>query len=370
MSGIYIHIPFCKQKCTYCDFHFSTTFGSYRSKMISALCSELAQRKHELTSAPETLYFGGGTPSLLHHSELDQLFETLHNHYDLSNIKEQTLEANPDDIHSENLCHWKKLGINRLSIGLQSFKESDLQWMRRAHTTADGLSSIQLAQAHGFEALSVDLMYGLPNLSMTDWIEHIQKVVSMGVTHVSAYCLTVEAKTELNTLIKKEKIAICGEDQQSEQFEMLSQMLISSGFDHYEISNFGKPGKHSLHNSNYWKGAPYIGIGPSAHSFNGIQRRWNIANNALYLRMKSTEWYETETLGAKERWNELIMMGLRTSYGVNRDKLFKILPPDPYFIKKIHTFVEAGWMIEENVHLFLTTNGRLKADYIASELFK
>jgi oxygen-independent coproporphyrinogen-3 oxidase len=370
MSGIYIHIPFCKQKCSYCDFHFSTSFALYRSRMIDALCQELRERSIEEPHPLETIYVGGGTPSLLDQIELKQLFDTLTGYFDLSCLSEVTLEANPDDINPDKLTDWKRVGINRLSIGLQSFKSEDLSWMNRAHSLQEALSCVALARSHGFHNISVDLMYGLPNLTLDEWERHIDMVLSMEVDHISAYCLTIEQKTELQHLVSEGKIVPSGEDQQSDQFEILSNRLISAGYDHYEISNFAKPGRYAIHNSNYWKGAHYMGVGPSAHSYNGSTRRWNIANNVIYMNMKGTTWYEKEVLGTKERWNELLLTGLRTSYGVDQKTLFDILPPDEDFHKKVREFTYAGLIELKKNHLILTLKGRLKADYVTSELFK
>jgi oxygen-independent coproporphyrinogen-3 oxidase len=357
MAGIYIHIPFCKQKCSYCDFHFSTTFGTYRKQMINALCSEIRERVCSLKEPLETLYFGGGTPSLLTSEELEQIISMIAEITSFDQLKEATLEANPDDITEETLLMWKEAGITRLSIGLQSFKESDLQWMNRAHSVEEALQCVPLAKANGFDNISVDLMYGLPDLALGEWREHIAKVISMNVSHISAYCLTVEEKTVLDRLVKQDKLSPAGEDLQSEQFEILTQALVGSGYEHYEISNFGKPGMHAIHNSNYWRGKPYIGIGPSAHSFDGLQRRWNVSNNYTYMKMHESEWFETEELSPKDHWNELLLTGLRTSWGVDQEKLFEILNPDDNFTDKLEKFIQSGWIT-------------IQADHIAAELFQ
>lgn len=369
MAGIYIHIPFCKQKCSYCDFHFSTSFGTYRQRMIDAICKEISERTCDIEKKIQSIYFGGGTPSILTSDELFQIMATLRSHFDLSDVKEITLEANPDDINSSNLSTWNKSGINRLSIGIQSFKESDLRWMNRAHSAEEGAKCIALARSHGFENITVDLMYGLPDLTLDEWKAHIEAVLEMKVEHISAYCLTVEPKTELHQMVDKGMIVPAGEDMQSEQFEILSNTLTAAGYDHYEISNFGKPGKYALHNSNYWRGKPYLGIGPSAHSYDGTTRRWNVANNAVYMKMEKTEWYEWEKLSPKDRWNELVLTGLRTSFGLDLNHLFEIMQPEEIFHKKVSEFIAAGWMNKHQDHLTLTLEGRLKADLLSSELF-
>lgn len=372
MAGIYIHIPFCKQKCTYCDFHFSTTYEDYREKMMTSVSAELIGRKNYLEGKTiKTIYFGGGTPSLLVESELQLILNTIKSNYKLADELEISLEANPDDINEENLKTWTSIGVNRLSIGLQSFKSEDLQWMNRAHTVEESLNCVHLAQAAGITNLTVDLIYGLPNLSLDEWKNHIQKVIDFGVPHVSAYCLTVEEKTALNSLVKKGKITPSTEDQQSEQFQLLVSMMEDQGFTQYEISNFSKPNFESQHNSNYWKGEWYLGVGPSAHSFNGVSRSWNVANNHKYMKAIQNGSYdcETEILSPANQFNEYVLTGLRTNYGVNLDKINEIIPVSENFNISCESFINKGWMIKKSNTLMLTKEGRLKADYIASELF-
>ena len=338
--------------------------------MIETLCKEITDRITTLKEPIQTIYFGGGTPSLLTSEELDALFSILKTGADLSRVREVTLEANPDDINDSTLENWKKAGITRLSIGLQSFKSSDLEWMNRAHSVEEALQCVPLAQKHGFDNISVDLIYGLPNLTTNEWQDHISKVIAMDVAHISAYCLTIEEKTVLHQLVEKGKLKPAGDDQQSEQFEILSNSLVSAGYDHYEISTFGKPGKHAIHNGNYWKGSHYLGIGPSAHSYDGVTRRWNVSNNFTYMKMEGNLWFENEILEPKDRWNELLLTGLRTSIGVDQQQLFSIFTPDAAFSDKVAQFMRDGWMVIENEHYILTLEGRLKADYIASELFR
>lgn len=372
MAGIYIHIPFCKQKCTYCDFHFSTSFEHYRNEMIATIGKEIELRKEELKHVTiASIYFGGGTPSILNTQELNFLLQKIHTNFDVDSSAEITLEANPDDISAQHLAMWKDEGINRLSIGLQSFKSSDLKWMNRAHTVEEALSCVQLAKTSGFNAISVDLIYGLPNLTLEEWKQHIDEVIAMNVQHISAYCLTVEEKTLLNKLVKDKKIIPAGEDAQSEQFLELSHRLKNAGFLHYEVSNFGKPGHEAVHNSNYWKGVSYLGVGPSAHSFNGKIRRWNVSNNTKYLQQfDSNAYFEEELLTLNDLWNEIILTGLRTSSGVSIDQLSAIYPLDEAFQRTLHTFETEGLIECSNHQLVLTEIGRLQADYIASEFFK
>jgi len=372
MAGIYIHIPFCKQRCTYCDFHFSTTFESYREEMITAMCLELSSRAAELhLETIDSVYFGGGTPSLLKENELEQLFYAIRKHYSLNENIEITLEANPDDIKVNSLRSWKKLGFNRLSIGIQSFREKDLKWMNRAHTAEEAKNCVQLAQKEGFDALSVDLIYGLPELDMETWKNHINTVASFGVDHISAYCLTIEEKTILYKRVKDGDLIPSTEDEQSLQFEFLRSELQKLGYLPYEISNFCKPGKEAKHNSSYWKGVNYLGIGPSAHSYNGISRRYNIANNPRYLKLirEEKKYFEEEVLSDKDRFNELLMTGLRTYWGVNLDQLNNILPLTVSFKERVTSFIDKNLMEQKNGSIFLTNEGCLIADYLASELF-
>ncbi|MCH2224429.1 MAG: radical SAM family heme chaperone HemW [Crocinitomicaceae bacterium] len=372
MAGIYIHIPFCKQQCTYCDFHFSTTFEEYRQEMVNTICEELIQRRGYLVNKQiETIYFGGGTPSLLTKDELGKILNTVHLNFTVVDEPEVTLEANPDDISFYTLGFWKEYGVNRLSIGLQSFKSEDLKWMNRAHSVDESLSCVQLAKEAGFDQLTVDLMYGLPNLSIEDWEKHIDHVIDMDVGHVSAYCLTIEEKTVLDNWVQKGKVVAPNEDQQSDQFITLLRKLEGANFEQYEISNFAKEGKQSKHNSNYWKGTWYLGVGPSAHSFNGVSRQWNIANNRQYMKRIQTgsSFFEIEELSIENRINELILTGLRTSYGLNLEKLVKIgRLPKEFYLNKAY-FISEGWMKDEDGYLRLTKEGKLRADFIASELF-
>lgn len=371
MAGIYIHIPFCKQKCTYCDFHFSTTYAEYKDEMIASILAEIVARKDYLEGKSiQTIYFGGGTPSLLNSIELASIIEIIKLHFQVKSNVEITLEANPDDVTIENLTIWKDNGVNRLSIGLQSFKKTDLKWMNRAHSADESLNSIILAQKNGFSNITVDLMYGLPGLTNEEWKSHIQTIIELKVPHISAYNLTVEKGTVLNNWVEKKKIVPANEDQQSEQFSILIETIEQNGYYQYEISNFCQHNFESKHNSNYWKGEWYMGVGPSAHSFNGESRQWNISNNQMYLRNLSTGGYfELEILSPENQFNELILTGLRTIYGVNIQLLNKIISPSAIFTEKVNAFIAKKWMIKSGEVLTLTKEGRLLADFIASELF-
>lgn len=340
--------------------------------MIATIGREIQLRKHELEdSTIASIYFGGGTPSLLTNVELSYLLHQVAQNYSIDVDAEITLEANPDDCSITQLSMWKNAGINRLSIGLQSFKTSDLKWMNRSHSVEEALTCVQRAKNIGFEAISVDLIYGLPDLTLEEWKHHIDEVIAMDVQHISAYCLTVEEKTALNKMVNEKKIVPAGEDAQSEQFLELSNRLKKAGFLHYEISNFGKPGHEAMHNSNYWKGISYLGVGPSAHSFNGSKRRWNVSNNTKYLKQFDLNaYFEEESLTLKDQWNEIVMTGLRTTYGVAIEQLTALFPLDEAFQQTLHSFQKDDMLVFSNNHLSLTDKGRLQADYIASEFFK
>jgi oxygen-independent coproporphyrinogen-3 oxidase len=305
--------------------------------MISCLQKELVARKAELKNQViETIYFGGGTPSLLKTTDIEKLLQTIHATFHCTENLECTLEANPDDITLHQVEAWKSAGINRLSVGIQSFDSEDLLWMNRAHSADEGLNCIRIAQQGGIENISLDLIYGLPNMDNERWLKQIQQAIDLDVTHISAYCLTVEEKTALHQLVKKKQIQPASNEQQSEQFELLISALKNAGFEHYEISNFAKPGFISKHNSNYWKGIHYLGIGPSAHSFDGNSRTWNIANNQQYMRLINADEiaFEKEILSSKDQFNELLLTGLRTCWGVDMTALQKNLPLSKEFETK------------------------------------
>jgi len=369
MSGIYIHVPFCRKKCSYCDFHFSTSFSSYRSQMIAAISDELKERLIELSDTePQTIYFGGGTPSILEKEELKALIQPIFDKYPQEQFLEITLEANPEDITKESLVNWKELGINRLSIGIQSFKESDLIWMNRAHTLEESRKCVDLAKKAGFSSISLDLIYGLPELTLNEWGQHIDEIISLDISHISAYCLTVEKGTLLEKKVRNKIIQIPNEDFIIEQYKLLVSKLDNVDIEQYEISNFAKKGCQSIHNSNYWSGQKFIGVGPSAHSFDGKTRRWNIANNAIYL--KRSAWYEEEYLTDNERWNEYILTRLRTTKGINTEELKNLFEIDNQFLLTKEECIKQNWLIEENNCIRLTQEGQLRADYIASEFVK
>ncbi len=341
--------------------------------MVNVICSEIDLRAQELQNSPiETIYFGGGTPSLLEETHLEKILERLTKHFDLSHLIEFTLEANPDDITAEKARLWRSVGLNRLSIGVQSFDEVDLRWMNRAHNAQESIDSIRLAQDAGITNLTIDLMYGLPDLSLERWRKHIQQALDLGVPHISAYCLTVEERTALYKKVQKEELIPADQDLQSEQFDLLIDMLTANGLIHYEISNFGKPDFLAVHNTNYWKGKSYLGIGPSAHSYNGHQRLWNISNNHIYMNKLEQGQLplEVEELTSKNKFNELLLTGLRTMWGVNLITLDALFPISSLFKEKIHSLCEKGWMKLNDNTIILTQEGRHFADTISQDLFE
>jgi len=373
MAGIYVHIPFCKKRCSYCDFHFSTTFSTYREKLIAAICLELDLRQSEISGELiQTIYFGGGTPSLLTRSELASILEVIHRNYNVIEFPEVTFEVNPDDATIENLKDWKSLGINRLSIGLQSFQSSDLSWMNRSHSIEQGMLAIKRAQELGFDNISIDLIYGLPDLSNEQWQSHLQQAIDLQVQHISSYCLTIEPKTALNHFVAKGKLRRPSEDQQSEQFELLVKTLATAGFEQYEISNFAKEDCYAKHNSAYWNFTPYLGVGPSAHSFNGEQRRWNVANNTKYYQGvgKNQSWFELEVLTVSEKWNEYFLTGLRTKWGIMKKKLQEMGGLTDQEKVQMESYISDQWIQETSEAFILTEKGKWQADGMASSFFR
>lgn len=322
MAGIYIHIPFCKQACYYCDFHFSTSLKK-KDALIDALMKEIELRKDELQNEKvETIYFGGGTPSMLSQSEIDHIINAVYTHHTVIADAEITLEANPDDLDKNKIIELAESKINRLSIGIQSFFEEDLQLMNRAHNAQEAKDSLSVAIRH-FENISVDLIYGIPGATNEKWLQNIHIALSFNIPHISSYALTVEPKTALASLIKKGKIQNVDDAQAEEQFHLLIDELEKDNFTHYELSNFGKEGFFSKNNSAYWQGKSYIGIGPSAHSFNGEKRGWNVRNNTKYIQSLAEDVLpmEEEILTKTDRYNEYIMTGLRTVWGVSLEKV-------------------------------------------------
>lgn len=372
MAGIYIHIPFCKQACHYCDFHFSTSLA-YKDELLNALEQEIHLQKDFLNGdTVQTIYFGGGTPSLLNGEEVSRLINTITDLHSVSSDAEITLEANPDDLGPKKLKELKGSPLNRFSIGIQSFFDDDLVWMNRAHRSNEAESSVKRAQDAGFENITVDLIYGYPLLTDAKWKFNLDKVFDLQAQHVSAYSMTVEPRTALASFIKNKKQPSMNDEQSSEQFIQLMEAMQTHGFEHYEISNFCKPGHYSRHNTNYWKGVKYLGIGPSAHSYDGEKRQWNIANNAKYIQAigKKTIPAEIEILTEENRLNEYVMTSLRTQWGLNLDQLNTIAKgaSEP-LLNEAQKFFEKEWIVQKDQTIYLTQTGKLYADHIASELF-
>jgi len=382
MSGIYIHIPFCKQACHYCDFHFSTSMKK-KDEMVLALAKEIRMRKNEFENETiETIYFGGGTPSVLTTAEIQFLMDAVYENYAVAENPEITLEANPDDLSKERIIEFSKSPINRLSIGIQSFFEDDLTMMNRAHNSAEAKKCLEEATKY-FDNISLDLIYGIPDssqnggqakqMSNQKWKQNIETALSFGIPHISSYALTVEPKTALNKLIQTGKIAKPKDEVAEEHFQILIETLQSKGFIHYELSNFAKENYFSKNNSAYWLGKKYLGIGPSAHSYDGIYRSWNVSNNAIYLKSLGENKLpnEIEILSKSDRYNEYIMTGLRTIWGVSLDRIEEEFGKEylDYLQKQSRKFLKDNLLFIENKILKPTPKGKFLTDGIASDLF-
>ncbi len=373
MAGLYIHIPFCKQACYYCNFHFSTSL-KLKNDFVAALLKEMDFRKEYLQEERvDTIYFGGGTPSLLARAELAAILEKIYSAFGVTKNAEITLEANPDDVESQKLKEWRSAGINRLSIGVQSFFEEDLLWMNRAHNARQATDCIKAAQQEGFGNITIDLIYGIPGSGDDKWEENVRRAIALDIPHLSCYALTVEPKTPLNKMISHREISDINPDDQARQFVLLMDWLKAAGYEHYEISNFAKPGSRSRHNSSYWQGGKYLGLGPSAHSYNGSSRQWNIANNALYIQSlgKNSLLFEKEELTQVQMLNEYIMTSLRTIEGCDprfvRDKFG--LEAGSLLLANSERYLKNEQMERDEEKLVLTKEGKLLADGIAAALF-
>ncbi|MFT6997489.1 MAG: oxygen-independent coproporphyrinogen-3 oxidase [Cryomorphaceae bacterium] len=372
MAGIYIHIPFCKQACTYCDFHFSTS-NKLVDRVVLALAKEAEMRKDETTEIINTVYFGGGTPGILSIAQLETVLTAIRSNYKISSDAEVTLETNPDDVSKEKTEGWAKLGVNRLSIGIQSFFDNHLTWMNRAHNAAEAENCVKIALEVGIDNMTIDLIYGVPNMTVDEWKENLNKAVDLGVNHISAYCLTVEPNTALGHHVAKGKEKPVNEEAAALHFEYMVDFLASKGFRQYEVSNFSKPGFESEHNSAYWAGVPYIPLGPSAHGFDGTSRYWNVANNAGYCAaIEAGELPTTkETLSREERFNEWVMTGLRTAKGIDLKRGDQEFGVDfqKIYSAEIERIIDDGSARLENDQLTLTKKGMFLADGIASDFF-
>ncbi len=369
MAGIYIHIPFCKQACHYCNFHFSTT-NTLIPQMVQAIMKEAELNKHYLTEKVDTIYFGGGTPSLLAVEDLKVLIQKVETVFDVSANAEITLETNPDDITELQLLAWKEIGINRLSIGVQSFFDNELKWMNRAHNATQSLESLSFA-VQQFSNITIDLIYGSPLLSDEQWLYNIETAIQLQIPHLSCYALTVEPKTALHQKIINEKEVDVDADKQARQFEILLQVTAAAGYEHYEISNFARNGFRSRHNSSYWQGKPYMGLGPSAHSYNGRSRQWNIANNALYIKsiQQNIIPFEKEVLTKTQQLNEYIMTALRTAEGISLKVLNNNIQEKERLINAAKKWESSGHLFIHDASIQLTTKGKFLADGIAADLF-
>lgn len=371
---IYFHIPFCKQACHYCDFHFSTSL-KYKDDMLMAMQQEIVKRAHYLEGKKvHSLYFGGGTPSILDAEDILQLIGTVEKYFEISSDAEITLEANPDDLTADKVKALRQTPINRFSIGIQSFYEEDLRWMNRAHNAQEADSSIKRVQDAGFENITCDLIYGYPLLTDEKWKSNMHKLIALDIPHISSYSMTVEKKTALAHFVREGKTPAMSDAQSAAQMMHLIETLTNNGFEHYEISNFAKNGMYAKHNTNYWKGKHYLGIGPSAHSFNGNSRSWNVANNAKYIAAmaENTRFQEIENLSKEDQFNEYVMTSIRTMWGLDLQKVEKDFGYDfkQHVLRESQVFFDNEEMeILENHIVRATTKGKLLADHIASELF-
>ncbi len=373
MAGIYLHIPFCKQACHYCDFHFSVNQDK-KNDLVAALLKEASIRKEELQNEPiTTIYFGGGTPSLLSADALLRIFDALAENYNLSSLQEVTLEANPDDLTAAYLRELRHTPVNRLSIGIQSFREVDLKLMNRAHDAKQALRCVPESADIGFENISIDLIYGIQGLTQADWIKNLNTAFDLPIAHLSSYCLTVEPKTKLAKLVSSGELPAVNDESAANHFETLNEMTEAAGIPWYEVSNFAKPGMESKHNSSYWANEHYVGLGPGAHSFNGVKRSWNVSSNTAYIQQidKNVLPSESEVLTNEEKFNEYLLTALRTRKGLSFSELNNRC--DSAKINEIKAVLKEkaaqGLATINNDGALLTTKGLLFADAIASSLF-
>ena len=373
MAVIYIHVPFCKQACHYCNFHFSTQTSNI-DDYVNALLKEIEIQKDFFNGSIDSIYIGGGTPSLLSNSNLSMIFEALEKNFNISTVSEITMECNPDNLNDEYLLNIKKTPINRLSIGVQSFFDNQLQLMNRAHSANESINSVKRAQDIGFENISIDLMYGLPELSIDDWNKNLKTVGDLNIQHLSCYALTVEEKTALSHFVKNKNMKVGDESTVVTQLEILMKWATQNNFIQYEISNFGKDGLFSKHNSSYWFNQSYLGLGPSAHSFINDKRKWNISNNQLYIKNLLSDnklLFEEETLSKDEQYNEYIMTRLRTIWGVDIFEIENKFGKEyiNYFLKEIDTYINQNLVSLIDKKYILTNEGKFIGDSIASDLF-
>ncbi len=372
MAGIYIHIPFCKQSCSYCDFHFSTSL-KHKSDLIRALVKEIEERKNQLTSPINTLYFGGGTPSLLDVDDLKLIVDAIYKNYAIADKIEFTLECNPDDLSQEKLKEFNNVGVNRLSIGVQSFNNKELKFFNRVHNSSEAESSIKRSQDIGFDNITIDLIYGSPILTDEIWLNNLQKVNDFRVPHLSAYGLTVESKTALAHQIKLGQTPNLNDEKMIAQFKTLIQKTKEFGLTQYEVSNFGREDFYSQHNSNYWKGAEYLGFGPSAHSYTNNKRFWNVSNNIKYINgiTNNQGYYEEENIDEQTSFNEYILTRLRTIWGIELDYIKNNYSQEinTHFEQELAPYLNSSYLQQINNKVVLTDEGILITDKITSDLF-
>jgi len=373
MAGIYIHIPFCRKACFYCDFHFSVSLG-LQTEIVDAIVLEAKRRKTFLGDEEvETIYFGGGTPSVLTINEWDQILGALHEEFSIAKDAEITVECNPDDLTEEYVKMLKLIGVNRLSVGIQSFNEEHLQWMNRSHTAEQSVNCIQLAADIGFKDITIDLIYGLPQLSAEEWKQTVKSALALPINHLSAYSLTLEENTPYHKLVAQTKYKRPDDDLASDHYDILIKGINAQGWEHYEVSNFCKADNYSRHNTAYWQGKKYLGLGPSAHSYDGVHRYWNISNNKEYLSLISSnnKTYEMEELTAINRLNEYLLTGLRAKWGVDTDVLKKEhnYDIDLRYAEELNYWLSVGWIERKGTTVCLSDKGLLFADFVASELF-
>ncbi len=372
MPGIYIHIPFCKKACHYCNFHFSTNLKEV-DKMVNAIIKEIGLRSAYLTEQNlDSIYFGGGTPSVLGEKHFQSIFQKIKEHFNIKESAEVTLEANPDDLTVSKLEILKKTGINRLSIGIQSFDQEDLEWMNRSHNAEQAFRSIMDAKNIGFELLNIDLIFGGLTTNMEKWKTNLTIAADLNLPHISCYGLTIEERTALHSFIQNDKMAVPDEEIAVEQYLYLMEFAERQRWEHYEISNFCQFGKRAVHNTSYWEGKSYAGFGPSAHSFNGYARQWNISNNAGYIKILASAssneelWgnlYQEEKLNPRDIYNETIMLGLRQKSGIEKTCL------KPEAAEAIDVWLDKGHLKEEDGRFILTKSGKLIADQVIADLF-
>ncbi|RXG23158.1 radical SAM family heme chaperone HemW [Leeuwenhoekiella marinoflava] len=369
--GLYIHIPFCKQACHYCDFHFSTSLKK-KNELVDALCQEMILRKDEIPGPLQTIYFGGGTPSLLEAEELAQIFKTIDSHFEVNPDAEITLEANPDDLTEAKLKMLAASRINRLSIGVQSFFEEDLKLMNRAHNAIEAVTCLELAKNY-FDNISIDLIYGMPDMSDARWQENLDKTLALDIPHISSYALTVEPNTALQKFIEKGVVKPVDDAVAQGHFEILIERMQQAGFENYEFSNFGKPGYYSQNNTAYWTGKSYLGIGPSAHSYDGETRSWNVNSNPKYIKaIQSGELpIERETLSVTDKYNEYVMTGLRTIWGISLIKIEESfgLKFKEYALQQAQKHIEEHLLFLDQDRIVVTQKGKFLSDGLASDLF-